>query len=123
MKFIANENIPLEVVQRLQKEGLEFMRIDEVQKGMSDEKVTELAQKIGGVLITFDKDFGELVFKKRKKVDGIILLRIKPRSIDYVIDRIQKLLISGIELKGKFIIIEDDKIRVREIKSMEVQND
>lgn len=114
MKFIANENIPLKVVQRFQQAGFEFMRIDEIQKGMTDDEVVELAQNKEGVLITFNKDFGELVFKK--KICGIILLRIKPQGSDYIVGRLQKLLNSGIDLKGKFIILEDDKVRIRDIR-------
>jgi predicted nuclease of predicted toxin-antitoxin system len=59
MKFIANENIPIEIVNNLRKAGYNFIRIDEIKKGLSDIGVIKLAEKENGILITFDKDFEE----------------------------------------------------------------
>lgn len=120
MKFIANENIPFEVVINLRKAGYNLIRIDEIKKGLSDDEVIKLTNKENGILITFDKDFGELVFKKRMLVGGIILIRIKPKNISYIFDRILYLLNSNIEIKRNFIVLEEDKIRIKQIKFKEV---
>ncbi|MGC8718699.1 MAG: DUF5615 family PIN-like protein [Thermodesulforhabdaceae bacterium] len=66
-------------------------------------------------MITYDKDFGELVFKRKMRVSGIILLRVKPRNISCIYERILNLLNSEIELKNNFVVIEEDKIRVRKM--------
>lgn len=115
MKFMANENIPMDVVNKLREAGYEFIRSDGVRKGLSDKEIIQIAQKENRILVTFDKDFGEFVFKKKFQVEGIILLRIKPQSSVYIFDRIQKLFNSEIDIKGKFIVLEKDKVRVREL--------
>jgi len=67
MKFVADENVPIELIEKLRNTGYDFIRIDEYYKGMTDEEVVELAQKEDAIIVTFDKDFGEMVF--RRKID------------------------------------------------------
>ncbi|MGC8979559.1 DUF5615 family PIN-like protein [Caldisericum sp.] len=81
MKFLANENIPIELVEELKNLRYDILRADNFKKGLKDQDVLELAFKERRILITFDKDFGELAVKQKKKVIGVILLRIKPQSI------------------------------------------
>jgi len=67
MKFVADENVPIELIEKLRNTGYDFIRIDEYYKDMTDEEVVELAQKEDAIIVTFDKDFGEMVF--RRKID------------------------------------------------------
>lgn len=117
MKFIANENIPFEVVQKLKNEGYEVLRVDEIKKGMRDDEIIQLSIKEEGILMTFDKDFGELVFKKKKQVYGIILLKFTPQNVDYIFGIIKKFLDQKIKIKGHFIVIEKEKVRIKKIKT------
>jgi len=113
MKFLANENIPLKFIERLKEDGHDIKRVDLIQKGLSDEKVIELTIKEDRVLITFDKDFGEKAFKCKKEIKGIILLRIRPVSIEFMIERFKTLLKNFPEIERKFIVLEETKIRER----------
>jgi hypothetical protein len=81
MKFLANENIPLELVKELKNSGYDILRIDEFKKGMEDRDVLDLSFKEDRILITFDKDFGKLAVKEKTRTVGIILLRIQPKFI------------------------------------------
>jgi predicted nuclease of predicted toxin-antitoxin system len=67
MKFLANENIPFELIDDLRKLGYDILRVDEVKKGMRDHEVLDLSFKEGRILITFDKDFGSSHLRKRGK--------------------------------------------------------
>lgn len=116
MKLLANENIPLKVVEELKKEGFNIVRIDEIQKGMVDEEVVRYAFTHNRILLTFDKDFGEIVFNSKERSKGVILLRFQPQSPDIIIRRVLSLLRSSIELENKFVVIEIEKIRVKEIE-------
>jgi len=65
------------------------------------------------VIITFDKDFGEIIFKKLIKPYGVILLRIPPKSVDYIFNFLKWLLIeSKIEFERKLVVVREDKIRI-----------
>jgi len=116
MKFLANENVPLELVNELKNSGYDILRVDEVKKGMKDHEVLDLSFKEKRILITFDRDFGKLAVKEGKDTVGIILLRIPPKSIQYIKDRLVLLFDKIKELEGKFIVMEEHLIRERKIK-------
>jgi len=116
MKLLANENIPIELVKELRNSGYDILRVDEVKKGMKDREVLDLSIKESRILITFDKDFGELAIKEKRKATGIILLRIHPESIQHIKKRILLLFGQIRELEGKFIVLEEHIIRERNLK-------
>ncbi len=116
MKFLANENLPMGVIMELRKLGHDILRVDEVKKGMKDLDVLNLSAKEKRILITFDKDFGELVVKEGKKSNGVILLRIHPESLNLIKDNLIKVFEKVFDLENKFIIIEENKIRERSLK-------
>lgn len=111
MKFIAGENIPLKVVERLKKEKININSIS-VQLGLKDDEIAKISEREKAVIITFDKDFGEIIFRKSLKPFGVILLRIPPKSVDYIFKFLKWLLIeSKIEFEGKLIVVRENKIR------------
>ncbi len=65
MRFLANENIPLLVVKALAEEGFDITSATLVCQGAPDRKVLALAAREDRIVLTFDKDCGYLVFRKR----------------------------------------------------------
>ncbi|MCD6521336.1 DUF5615 family PIN-like protein [Candidatus Calescamantes bacterium] len=115
MKLLADENIPLEICEKLCQEGIDVKSITLTRKGAKDKEIIALAEKEERIILTFDKDFGELVFRKGKKVKGIILLRFPPCSNDFIFNKIKNLLnMKEIEIEGKFLVVEEERVRVRE---------
>lgn len=112
MKFIANENIPLKTIESLRKRGVDVLSIKNYGFGLKDEEVIKIAAKEHRILITLDKDFGELVFRKAKKCKGIILLRIPPKSAEYLKEAVFKLLKRDIEFENSFVVVSLDKVRI-----------
>jgi len=79
LRFLANENIPIASILNLRSIGLDVFSIIEKTPGISDSDVMELAIKENRTIITYDSDYGELVFKLGYKPKaGIIYLRIQP---------------------------------------------
>ncbi len=64
-KFLANENVPGDVVQAARQAGHDMGWISEQSAGADDNTVLALALSEGRVLVTFDKDFGEMAFRDR----------------------------------------------------------
>ena len=64
MKFLADENIPLDVVQQLQQSNVDIVSLSVINPRIDDEAVLVLAQGEQRALITFDQGFGELIFKE-----------------------------------------------------------
>ncbi len=115
--FLADENIPLYVVKQLRKEGYKVISVTEEFAGSSDEKILELSSRNKWVIITFDKDFGELIYKqKSNKPYGIILMRVTPKSPEYILQLLKWLLLqTNISFEVNFVVLNKDKVRVIKI--------
>jgi len=76
VKFLADECCDTGVVASLRTDGHDVAYVLERQAGISDEEVLQNAFAEGRILLTEDKDFGELVYRLKKPAYGIILIRI-----------------------------------------------
>lgn len=74
--IVADESVDFGIVQSLRKENINVISIQESYGGIADEEVLQVALKNDAILITEDKDFGELVFRLRMKHTGVLLIRI-----------------------------------------------
>ena len=77
MRFLANENFPRGAVEALRIEGHDTGWIRTDAPGATDEQVLGRARAEGRVLLTFDKDFGELVLRRGLPAShGVVLFRL-----------------------------------------------
>ncbi len=116
MKFLADENIPLEVVNILKSKSFDIKSVTEIKRGLLDEGVLVLANKESRVLVTFDTDFGELIFRLKKESKGVILLRVHPKSVDYINLVIEKVLSKDIDFQESFCVVDINRIRIIPLK-------
>jgi len=65
MSFLADENFPRPALEALRKAGCEVFSVAEECSGIDDEEVAALCERRQSILLTFDKDFGELIFSPR----------------------------------------------------------
>lgn len=91
--------MPLEAVKALKRKGVDIVSVIEFSPGLSDVKVLDLANREDRVLVTFDKDFGELVVRERANVKGLILLRFTPKSSQQIARRMWQILTSQIPVE------------------------
>ncbi|MCD6484647.1 MAG: DUF5615 family PIN-like protein [Candidatus Odinarchaeota archaeon] len=113
MKFLADENIPLKVVKELEKIDVDILSISLLYPGITDLEVTKIAREQQRIIITFDKDFGHLIFRENYKVPGIILLRIPMLHVEYIFNKIKQVIFNTkIDFYGKFVVVSEGKIRV-----------
>lgn len=76
MKFAADEGVDHQIVERLRQVGHTVWYVAEMDPGTSDQEVLGLANREGAVLLTADKDFGEMVYRQHLVHPGVILLRL-----------------------------------------------
>lgn len=76
MKVVADEGVDRQIVERLRSVSYEVIYVAELAPSISDDEVLELANDENALLITADKDFGELVFRLHRIAGGIVLLRL-----------------------------------------------
>jgi predicted nuclease of predicted toxin-antitoxin system len=113
MDLLANENFPGIAVEALRARGHDVKWVRTEAPGISDVEVLNLAQKQNRILITFDKDFGELAFRSRIPAqNGIVLFRISMPSPRHVSLKSVKALESRNDWAGHFSVVEDDRIRM-----------
>lgn len=112
-RFLANENAPREAVLAARAAGFDVTWMVELQPGAADDVVLALAQREARVLVTFDKDFGELVFRRgRAGSPGVILLRPRLRSPEMVTAFIVTVLSQPIDWTGHFTVAREGSLRV-----------
>jgi len=76
LKIVADESIDKQIVDRLRSDGHDVVSIAELDPGIEDEAVLLRSRESNSVLLTADKDFGELVFRQRLLHSGIVLIRL-----------------------------------------------
>lgn len=111
--ILADESLNVQFIHDLRNSGYEVFSIQEEKNGISDISVVDLALEKEAVLITEDKDFGELVFAHNVPKLTIVFLRYKKIELD----QIRRLLLQAVDeyaLKNGhfFITIARGKIRV-----------
>lgn len=114
MKFLTDENIGYKTIKPLRELGFDIKSILEINKGSSDLKILSLANKEERILITSDKDFGELVYLNKFIHSGVILLRLNNDSSESKFKVLRKLFEIHLRQLGKaFTVVTESKVRIR----------
>jgi predicted nuclease of predicted toxin-antitoxin system len=113
MNFLADESCAGPVIRALREAGHHVVAISEVAKGAADEDVLDRAQNEKRVLITEDRDFGELVYARGRSSTGVILVRFPSRARRAkpatVVEAVAKL---GTRLQDSFTVVEPGRVRI-----------
>ena len=113
MHLLANENFPGVAITALRSHGHDVVWIREDSPGIDDRAVLSRATAEGRILITFDKDFGELVFRLGLNApSGIILFRIPPDSPSFVAQTAVTVLESRTDWTGHFSVVDETRVRM-----------
>lgn len=116
MRLCANENIPGDCVAALRQSGHDVLWIREAARGSPDDTVLAIAQSQERLLITFDKDFGELVYRRGAAASGgVVLFRLHKPSPDFVAKRVTQILESRSDWTGCFSVVDEHSIRMRHL--------
>lgn len=112
MRLLADENFPGEAVEALRKHGHDVVWVQTDAPGCGDTEVLQRAQREQRILLTFDKDFGELAFRAGLPAScGIVLFRISAPSAGRVAQVAVAALESRVDWAGHFAVVEDRRIR------------
>lgn len=114
MRLLADENIPGDAVSALRAAGHDVVWIRTDAPGSTDEDVLARAQGERRILVTFDKDFGELAWRARLPADcGVVLLRLPMSSPEGVSQVTVTVINSRSDWAGHFSVVESQRIRMR----------
>jgi len=114
MRLLADENIESEIVSALREAGFDVSDIKETNPGIEDDAVLAIARTTEALLVTYDKDFGELVFRERSSSNGVVLLRLNRLTLDRKIKRLLDLFAEHeTELSGSLAVVSLNSLRIR----------
>jgi len=114
MRFLVDESTGRRFNEFMIRAGYDSIFVGDIMRGISDEKVLSWAEKEHRILITDDKDFGELIFRLNRPSTGIVLLRTTTAEPLKKV-RLITAVIKNQELEHRFTTITEDKIRIRKI--------
>lgn len=112
--FLVDESCGRKLSVFLRKHGFDALFVGDIFPSTLDQDVLSYARTEQRVLITNDKDFGELLFRLRLPSAGVIFLRLQQDTVlhrqQVVLDVITKF---SHELSTSFITVTEGKIRIR----------
>ena len=119
MHFLVNENITATVIEELRERGHDVLSAKESMRSKPDHLILARAQTEERIVVTHDKDFGELAFRSQLPAScGIILFRLSGSNPDVDNERMLEALESRTDWAGHFTVVTDDRIRMRPLPAM-----
>lgn len=116
--FLANENVPYVLLQLLRERGLDVQHVGQIMPIASDRVVLQYAHQQQRWLLTFDRDYGELVFARLAPPPPAILsLRQGPQSMADFAQAVMAVLPDVERLRGHLVVIKGRSVRLRPLPS------
>jgi predicted nuclease of predicted toxin-antitoxin system len=114
MRWLLDENVATTVIHRLREQGHDVLSVKESMRSEEDEIILARAQAERRILVTHDKDFGELTFRFGLSATcGVVLFRLAGSNSDADNQRILDVLANRTDWVGNFSVVTDDRIRMR----------
>ncbi len=114
MNLLADESVDRQIVTRLRQDGHDVTYVAELGPGIADERVLERANEQDAILLTVDKDFGELAFRQKLIHHGVVLIRLSGLSNQTKAELVAEALrVRGAEFVNVFSVISPGMIRIR----------
>ena len=113
MRFLVDECTGPAVAQWLVRQHHDVFSVFDEIRGADDREIIRIANEQNRILITNDKDFGELVFREKKPHKGVILLRLEDERAANKIDVLEHLLEKyENSLSGHFSVVTETTVRI-----------
>lgn len=115
-RYLLDENVPYRVIIDLRENEINVKSVLELIPGSSDKEIILFANHNDYVIVTFDSDFGELIFREKLSNQGVLYFRTPLTSPTIVFEFIKKYYTKNhYNPQGKFITITKSTIRIRDI--------
>ncbi len=114
MKFLLDESVEYRLLPFLKDLGHDVTAIGyDYPPSLKDQAVLAIANNEKRILITNDRDFGELIFRQQLSHQGVIFFRLKKASIQAKCNRLQKVLNQYADQLQYFLVVTVKGIRIR----------
>lgn len=114
MNLVADEGVERQIVERLRQTGHAVLYIAEMEPGVQDDFILAEANARQALLVTLDKDFGELVYRQGLVHAGVILLRLAGLLPETKAELVAKVMQQrGQEMMQAFSVVSPGAVRIR----------
>ena len=114
MRIVADESVDRQIVDRLRAVGHDVLFVAELAPGIDDETVLGHSRRANAILLTADKDFGELVFRQHLLHCGVLLIRLAGLAPDVKADLVAATFgRHAEELMAGFAVLSKHALRLR----------
>jgi len=114
MRFLANENFPLPSIVLLRNDGHFVKSVNEEFPGISDREVVRVAREDSLIILTFDKDYGEIIFRYGELMPpAVVFLRYRgghPLASGIIL---RELIKEGMIFENSFSVVDEQNVRQR----------
>lgn len=116
MKLVADESVEGPTVNALRAAGHEVLSIAEFSPGIDDTEVLNIARRQDALLLTADKDFGDLVFRNCERHCGVLLIRSPQDNLEEnASNTLAAIDQHGSEMRYRFAVLAKRGLRIRVI--------
>jgi predicted nuclease of predicted toxin-antitoxin system len=114
LRFLIDVGVGKKVEDFLDKSGYDILSARQINPRISDSEIIDIAAKDNRIVITVDKDFGELIYNSGLMHKGILLLRTENCNGDKKVRILSEILrYYSEELKENFCVFSKDRLRIR----------
>ena len=118
MRGLADECVDAALLSRRRAAGHDVFYAADLASGSADTEVLQHAEAENRLLLTEDKDFGELVFRAGMPVPGVVLLRLPPEQYGLKWTRLEAAMAHfGNGLFGRYVVVEENRFRSRRLSA------
>jgi predicted nuclease of predicted toxin-antitoxin system len=114
VKILADENLDGPIVAWLREQGHDVLWAAESHPSKNDAFLIDLAVREDRLFITSDKDFGEHIYRLGRRLPGVVFLRLRGESAADLLAKFQAAWLRiATQVHGNYIVVKNDKIRIR----------
>jgi predicted nuclease of predicted toxin-antitoxin system len=119
LKFLVDVGVSKKVEEYLKTQGYDTKNVRDVDTRMTDENIIRLAASEQRMVITMDKDFGELVYHSDIEHCGVLLLRMENATGSEKLDVVSYILSNySDKIKDSFCVYQNNRFRIRKRKTV-----
>ena len=117
LKFLIDVGVGRKVEVYLKSQGYDTKTVRDIDPRMEDKEIIRTAVSENRMVVTMDKDFGELVYHSSMRHSGVLLLRMEDATAPEKLQIIKNILTNYSEqIKNCFCVFQNGRFRIRKIK-------
>ena len=114
LRFLVDVSVGVGVTSYLREEGHDVVSVREIDPRAPDANILSTAVSENRIVVTMDKDFGELVYKSGRPHRGVLLLRMEEQDRKTKVRTVSRILEGHVDkLENHFCVYQNGRLRIR----------